>query len=273
VILFAIRIGLLAQKNGMLMKKIYSWNVNGIRAATKKGFIGWLTETDPDVLGVQETKAHPEQLDEELLNINGYKSFWFSAKRKGYSGVAIYSKTEPISIEPLGKEEFDCEGRTIIAHYPKFSFVNCYFPNTQKEGARLAYKLDFCAAILEKCNSLVADGKNIVLCGDYNIAHTAIDLKNPKANEKNPGYLPEERDWMSKFLVGGYTDTFRKFYPNEPGHYSWWSYRFRAREKDIGWRIDYHCVNNSFADSVLEAKIHKAVMGSDHCPVSVVIDV
>ncbi len=254
------------------MKTIYSWNVNGIRAAAKKGFIEWITETAPDILAVQETKAQPEQLDNVLLEINGYKSYWFSAERKGYSGVALYSREEPISVEPLGLDEFDNEGRTVIAHYPAFSLINCYFPNSQKEGARLSYKLDFCAAILEKCNSLVADGKNIVLCGDYNIAHTPIDLKNAKANEKNAGYLPEEREWMSSFLASGYTDTFRKFYPDEPGYYSWWSYRFKARERDIGWRIDYHCVNDSFSDSITEAKIHKTVMGSDHCPVSLTID-
>ena len=255
------------------MKRIYSWNVNGIRAAARKGFINWLTETAPNVLAIQESKAQPEQLDEELLNIKGYKSYWFSAERKGYSGVALYSKEEPLAVESLRNDEFDCEGRTVIAHYPEFSLINCYFPNTQKEGARLGYKLDFCAAVLDKCNSLVEKGKNIVICGDYNIAHTAIDLKNPKANEKNPGYLPEERDWMSSFLASGYTDTFRKFHPNEPGHYSWWTYRFKARERDIGWRIDYHCVNDAFANSVNKAEIHKTVMGSDHCPVSITLDV
>ena len=253
------------------MKKIYSWNVNGIRAAAKKGFASWITETGPDILAVQETKAQSVQLDEELLDINGYKSYWFSAEKKGYSGVALYSREEPIKVEPLGIDEFDSEGRTVIAQYPEFSLINCYFPNSQKEGARLDYKLDFCAAVLDKCNSLVADGKNIVLCGDYNIAHTAIDLKNPKTNEKNAGYLPEEREWMTKFLTAGYTDIFRKFHPDESGHYSWWSYRFKARERNIGWRIDYHCVNDSFFNNVLDAKIHKTVMGSDHCPVSLTL--
>ena len=255
------------------MKHIYSWNVNGIRACAKKGFREWLLKTSPDILAIQEIKAVPEQLDDDLLNINGYQSYWFSAKRKGYSGVALYCKKEPIELEPLGIDDFDSEGRTVIAHYPAFTLINCYFPNSQGEGKRLDYKLTFCDAILEKCNSLVDKGKNIVLCGDYNIAHTAIDLKNPKTNEKNAGYLPQEREWMSTFLSAGYTDTFRKFHPDEPGHYSWWSYRFQARERNIGWRIDYHCVNNRFADKITEVKIHKDVMGSDHCPVSVILDV
>lgn len=255
------------------MKKIYSWNVNGIRAAQKKGLIDWILKTDMDILAIQETKAQKEQLDDDLIKIDGYKSYFRSAERKGYSGVAIYSKEEPKEIDILQIDEFDCEGRTIIAHFNDFSLINCYFPNSQGEGARLNYKIDFCNAILEKCNELVKSGKNIVLCGDYNIAHRAIDLKNPKTNEKNAGYLPEERDWMTKFLDSGYTDTFRKLHPDEPGHYTWWSYRFKAREKDIGWRIDYHCVNNKFADKVIDSKIHKTVMGSDHCPLSIELDI
>jgi exodeoxyribonuclease-3 len=255
------------------MKRIFSWNVNGIRACAKKGLVQWIRETDPDILAVQETRALPEQLGSELLNIDTYKSYWFSAERKGYSGVALYSKEAPLQLEPLGVEAFDKEGRVMIAHYKTFTVVNCYFPNSQEGGARLGFKLDFCDAILKKCNTMVHEGKQVVLCGDYNIAHTAIDLKNPKANEKNAGYLPEERSWMSAFLSAGYVDTFRKFHPDEPGHYTWWSYRFNARAKDIGWRIDYHCVNADFAGAVVAAEIHKTVMGSDHCPVSVALKV
>jgi len=250
------------------MKSIISWNVNGIRAVEKKGFIDWVKETSPDVLAIQETKAQPEQLSGELLNIDGYKSFFMSAVKKGYSGTAIYSKEEPESVENLGVEEFDNEGRTIIAHYKKFSVINCYFPNSQKEGARLDYKIGFNNAILAKCDELVAAGKNIVLCGDYNVAHTPIDLKNPKTNEKNPGYLPEEREWMTKYLKAGYSDVFREQHKGEEGHYSWWSYRFKARDRNIGWRIDYLCVNNSFVAKCGEAKILSDVLGSDHCPVS-----
>lgn len=247
---------------------IYSWNVNGIRACAKKGFAQWLIDENPDIIAIQETKAQENQLDDEILNIGEFKSKWFSAERKGYSGVAVYYKKEPKEIENLGIEEFDVEGRTIILHYPDFSLINCYFPNSQEGGARLDYKIRFCDTILDKCNEMVKNGKNVVLCGDYNIAHTAIDLKNPKSNEKNAGYLPEEREWMTKFLSNGYVDTFRKFHPDEPGHYSWWSYRFKAREKDVGWRIDYFSVNNDFENSIESAKIHKTVMGSDHCPVS-----
>ena len=255
------------------MKEIFSWNVNGVRACVKKGMLDWVQSEKPYILALQETKAQQGQLAKEITGITGYKSYWASAERKGYSGVALYCIDEPDSVENLGIEEFDCEGRTIIAHYPNFSLINCYFPNSQDKGARIDYKIRFCDAVLEKCSEFVSQGKNIVLCGDYNIAHTAIDLKNPKANEKNAGYLPEEREWMSKFLSNGYVDTFRKFFPNEPGHYSWWSYRFKARERDAGWRIDYHCVNSNFSDSVIGAKIYKDVLGSDHCPVSVTLDI
>lgn len=251
--------------------KIYSWNVNGIRACAKKGFKEWLTKTDPYILAIQETKAQKDQLDDNILNIGKFKSKWFSAERKGYSGVAVYFKEEPESIEKLELEEFDIEGRTLIMNYPDFSLINCYFPNSQEGGARLDYKIRFCDSILEKCNTMVKQGKNVVLCGDYNIAHTAIDLKNPKANEKNAGYLPEEREWMSKFLSKGYVDTFRSFHPDEPGYYTWWSYRFKAREKDIGWRIDYFCVNESFAERIENAEICKDILGSDHCPVSITL--
>lgn len=253
------------------MKKIYSWNVNGIRACVKKGFVDWLKTEKPDVLAVQEIKANVDQLDETILEIEGYKSFWMSAEKKGYSGVALFCREEPNSIEKLGDDIYDSEGRTIIAHWTDFSVINCYFPNSQAKGARLDYKLGFCKRILEKCDQLVSEGKNVVLCGDYNIAHTEIDLKNPKTNTKNPGFLPEEREWMTKFLTTGYNDVFREMHPDEPGHYSWWSYRFKARDKDIGWRIDYLCVNSAFSSAVKEALIHKKVLGSDHCPVSITL--
>lgn len=251
---------------------IYSWNVNGIRAVEKKGFVDWLLREQPDIIGIQETKAHPEQLSEELLHIDGYHSYFISATKKGYSGVALYSKIEPHSIEPLGIEEFDSEGRTLIAYYDDFALINCYFPNSQSEGKRLDYKIRFNEAIHAKCNELVEDGINVLLCGDLNVAHKPIDLKNPKTNEKNPGYLPEERQWMTSFLDDGYIDTFRHFHPDEEGHYSWWSYRFQARERNIGWRIDYFCANFGFLDTILNAKIHPQTDGSDHCPVSVEIN-
>jgi len=255
------------------MKRILSWNVNGIRAAQKKGFIDWLKNECPDILAIQETKAQIDQLNEELINIDGYKSYFMSAKRKGYSGTALYLKDVPENIEKLGCEEFDDEGRTIIAHFKDFTLINCYFPNSQEAGKRLDYKLRFCNAILNRCNELVASGKNVLLCGDYNIAHTEIDLKNPKSNHKNPGFLPEEREWMTKYLDEGYADVFRRFHLDEKDHYTWWSYRFKARENNVGWRIDYHCVNDDFFDKVLKADIRNEVMGSDHCPVLIELDV
>lgn len=256
------------------MKTIVSWNVNGIRAAEKKGFLDWLDRESPDVLCLQETKAHKGQVSPELsepvLASGTWKSWWSSAKKAGYSGTAIYSKTEPLDVRASGFPEFDDEGRVVIAEYPEASVISAYFPNSQEAGARLGYKLEYCAAILEICDGLVAKGKNVILCGDYNIAHKPIDLANPKANEGNPGYLPEERAWMDAFTKAGYVDTFRAFCA-EPGQYSWWSYRFHAREKNIGWRIDYQCVNPALMPRVESSVILKDVLGSDHCPIKLTL--
>ena len=251
---------------------IYSWNVNGIRALEKKGFVDIVERELPDVLALQETKAHPDQLSESLLNIDDYFVSFMSAQKKGYSGVCIYSLEEPSEIENLGIEEFDSEGRVIIAHFEHYTVINCYFPNSQSEGKRIEYKTAFNHAIKDKCDEFTDMGLNVVLVGDYNVAHQPIDLTNPKTNGKNPGYLPEERSWMSAFLDDGYVDTFRYFHSGEPEHYSWWSYRFSARERNIGWRIDYCCVNESFMECVTDAKIHPAIVGSDHCPVSITVD-
>jgi len=255
----------------MAGRLLVSWNVNGIRAALKKGYLEFLAKADPDLVAVQETKAWPEQLGPELLEPAGYKTYWACAEKKGYSGTAIFTKEEPRSVEPLGVAEYDAEGRVQIADMGDYHLVNCYFPNSQEAGKRLDYKLGFCDAVKDRCEALRAEGKHVVLCGDYNIAHKAIDLKNPKQNEKNPGYLPEERAWMDTFTEAGWVDTFRMF-NQDPDQYSWWSYRFQARAKNIGWRIDYHCVNPEFADKVRKAEIWKDVMGSDHCPVTVEID-
>ncbi|MEI6857780.1 exodeoxyribonuclease III [Psychrilyobacter sp.] len=245
---------------------IYSWNVNGIRAIQKKGFVEWVLKESPDILCIQETKAQIEQLEARLTQIDGYKTYFFSAEKKGYSGVAVYTKVEPLNIRNMDIQEFDFEGRYIELEYKDFNLINCYFPNSQSEGRRLDYKLRFNIAIMERCNKLVDLGKNIILCGDLNVAHREIDLTNPKKNEKNPGYLPEERDWMTKFLDCGYIDTFRYIKPEET-KYSWWSYRSKGREKNIGWRIDYHIVNESFVNNIEDAVILNDVMGSDHCPV------
>lgn len=269
---------------------IISWNVNGIRAVEKKGFLQWLAACNADVVCIQETKANPSQLSEQLLapvygknsenNISDgglfddspkYYSFFSSAKKPGYSGTAIYSKKKPDSVEILGDDRFDDEGRVAIAKFGKIAVISAYFPNSQEAGARLEYKLAFNNAILKKCDQLVQEGFNVVLGGDYNVAHTPIDLANPATNEKNPGYLPEEREWFTNFLNAGYVDTFRMF-NKEPKQYTWWSYRFHAREKNIGWRIDYWCVHKNYENKVISSTILPDVTGSDHCPIKIQIE-
>jgi len=256
-----------------MTKKIISWNVNGIRAIEKKGFLEWLFKETPDILCLQETKAKKEQLSLNLLkpsisNIS-YKTYWSSAIKSGYSGVAIFSKEEPKDVRCIGIKELDDEGRILIADYDNFSVISAYFPNSQEEGRRLSYKLFFCDEILKLCNK-IKEKNPVILCGDYNIAHKPIDLSNPERNEGNPGFLPEEREWMSCFIERGYKDTFRHFC-NLPEMYTWWSYRFSAREKNIGWRLDYACVNDDFIGHVTSSTIMKDVMGSDHCPIKIEI--
>jgi exodeoxyribonuclease-3 len=252
--------------------RIISWNVNGIRAVEKRGFLDWVEKESPDVLCLNETKAEPGQLSPKLVNPQGYRSAWASAKKRGYSGVAIYSKIEPQDVRFMEKAEFDDEGRTLVADFKDFTLIAAYFPNSQDAGARLGYKLAFCDAMLRLCNALVKKGRHILLCGDYNIAHTPIDLARPKANEGNAGYLPEERAWMDTFTQAGYVDTFRHFHPGETGHYTWWSYWGTARERNVGWRIDYHCVDSAFLPRVKSSVIMPDVEGSDHCPVEIVLE-
>jgi exodeoxyribonuclease-3 len=254
--------------------RILSWNVNGIRAVEKRGFAAWLAEESPDILCLQETKARPEQLSGDLTvprNKAGepYHAYWASAKKAGYSGVAIYSRVKPAEVKPLGLKEFDDEGRVLLAEFPDFTLISAYFPNSQDGGARLPYKLDFCAAMLDLCNGMVKRKRHFVLCGDYNIAHTPIDLARPRENEGNAGYLPEERAWMDSFTQAGHIDSFRHFHPGETGHYSWWSYRAGARARNVGWRIDYHCVDKDFIPRIKSALIRPDVEGSDHCPVEI----
>jgi len=253
--------------------RIISWNVNGIRAVEKRGFTDWLKKENPEILCLNETKAHPEQLSAELLNpsVKGkkYFSYWASAKKKGYSGVAIYSKEEPQNVLFMNKPEFDDEGRTLVAEYRDFTLIAAYFPNSQDERRRLDYKLAFNDAMLKLCKSIVKKGRRFLLCGDYNVANTPIDLARPKANENNAGYLPEERAWMDKFLASGFVDTFRHFHPGETDHYTWWSYMGSARQNNVGWRIDYHCVDKAFLPKVKSSIIRPEVRGSDHCPVEI----
>jgi len=255
--------------------RIVSWNVNGLRAVEKKGFVNWLVNENPDVLCLNETKCEPGQISPELLNppVKGkpYFTFWASAKRKGYSGVAIYTKEKPENVLFMGRDEFDNEGRVLIAEYKDFSLIAAYFPNSQDERRRIDYKLAFNDAMLKLCNSIVKKGRHFLLCGDYNVAHTPIDIARPKSNENSPGYLPEERAWMDSFLAAGHIDTFRHFHPGEPGHYTWWSYMAQARERNVGWRLDYHCVNKDFMPRVKSSIIRAEVTGSDHCPVEIEI--
>lgn len=248
--------------------KIYSWNVNGIRAVQKKGFLDWFKKEAPDILCIQETKAQKSQLSDELINMDGYHSYFSSAEKKGYSGVAIYSKEKPKNIETsIGLEEFDREGRVLIAEYDDFTLFNIYFPNGQINEDRLDYKMRFYDHVLDILNGLVKKGKRLVICGDYNTAHTPIDIKNAKANENRSGFLPMERQWIDRFIEKGYVDTFRSCNPQEI-RYSWWSYRFKARERNAGWRIDYHFISENLKENVVDAKILDDVTGSDHCPVT-----
>jgi exodeoxyribonuclease III len=259
-----------------IMKKSYpndqrpyrfiSWNVNGIRAVEQKGFSNILTGFDADIIAIQETKAQPEQLSPELINIPGYTSYWHSAERKGYSGVAVYSRLEPLRVlTGMDEPEFDCEGRVLTLEFSGFFLMNIYFPNSGEGLKRLDFKLRFNEALLKFADRL-RQAKTVILCGDFNVAHKPIDLKNPAANVKNAGFTPEERAWMDGFVAAGFVDTFRVF-NQEPEQYTWWSYRFNARAKNIGWRIDYFCVDAGSMDKVRDAAILKEVMGSDHCPV------
>jgi exodeoxyribonuclease III len=253
------------------MNQLISWNVNGIRAAEKKGLFTFLQETSPDILCLQETKAKPEQLTKTFLEQEDYSVYFASAEKPGYSGTAVYTKREPLSVSTLGIEEFDREGRALLLEYPEYVLINTYFPNSQPERKRIEYKLNFCDAVLNKCEELVQSGKQVILCGDYNIAHKPIDLARPKDNENNPGYLPEERAWMDTFTGAGYLDTFREF-NQEPENYTWWTYRFKAREKNIGWRLDYFSINKAFREALTNAEILSDVYGSDHCPVNITLD-
>jgi len=252
---------------------ILSWNVNGIRAAQKKRFIDWLTKKSPDIMCLQETKAHPDQLSDELLNIKGYKSYFSSSTvKKGYSGVAIYTKEEPISVKHgFGIPKFDDEGRIIIAEYKKFVLINIYYPNGKAREERLKYKMDFYDAFLKYVEKLKSKGKKLVICGDVNTAHKEIDLARPKENEKVSGFLPIEREWMDKFFSHGYHDTFRMF-NSQPEQYSWWDQVTRARDRNVGWRIDYFFVSDNFKKNVKDAFILQEVMGSDHCPVGIELE-
>ncbi len=247
--------------------KLISWNVNGIRAAARKGFLDYLRDEDADVVCVQETKAREAQLEPELRQPPGYSVAWNSADKPGYSGVATFCKREPAAVAfGIGEPRFDAEGRIIATDHRDFILFNVYFPNGQRDHGRLQYKLQFYEAFLKHCMKLRQQDKSIIITGDFNTAHREIDLKNPKANEQTSGFLPEERIWIDRYLDHGFVDTFRALC-DEPGHYTWWTYRYNARARNIGWRIDYFMVSEDLAPRVQRSYMRPEIPGSDHCPI------
>ena len=252
--------------------KLISWNVNGIRAAVKKGFLQYLEQENPDILCVQETKAHKEQLTSEILNDHGYYTFWHSGDRKGYSGVATFCKHQPLYVqEGLGVEKYDKEGRVLITEHDNFLLYNIYFPNGQKNDERLKYKLDFYDDLLPIINDQVNSGNNVIVAGDWNTAHLPIDLARPNENKNTSGFMPIEREKIDLYISNAWIDTFRLFH-DEAERYSWWTYRFGARERNVGWRIDYFFVNEGMVEICKDADIHQNILGSDHCPVSLTLN-
>ncbi len=250
--------------------KLISWNVNGIRACVTKGFEDYFKEADADIFCIQESKMQAGQLE---LDLPGYHQYWNYAEKKGYSGTAIFTRQEPLNVTyGIGVEEHDHEGRVITLEYDKFYMITVYTPNSQNELKRLDYRMTWEDAFKDYLKGLAAK-KSVIVCGDMNVAHKEIDLKNPKTNHKNAGFTDEEREKMTALLESGFIDTFRYFYPDQTDIYSWWSYRFKAREKNAGWRIDYFLVSEDLKDKLSGAGIHTEVFGSDHCPVELDINI
>ena len=253
--------------------KLVSWNVNGIRAVSKKDeFWDWFDNTDADIISFQEVRATQKKIPKKLAEIEGFHKCFNEAEKKGYSGVGTYSKIDPISVtKGLGVDELDSEGRVLKIEYPNFILFNIYFPNSGQDGKRLDFKIDFCNELLKQLVILKNEGKNVVITGDYNIAHHPIDVYNPKNCEGKSGYLPEERDWLDQLEEAGFVDTFRMFDEGE-GNFTWWSYRFKARERNSGWRLDYFYVNEEMKNNVKSASILADIYGSDHCPVTLELE-
>lgn len=252
--------------------KMASWNVNGIRACQKKGFLDWVKKENFHIIGLQETKAHPEQLDDELINIKNYNSHFASAEKKGYSGVALYYKKSLGEVKVqvgLGIPKFDREGRTLIAEFDKIIVINGYFPNGQRDHNRVPYKLEYSKEVAKLALKLnKSRKKEVIIMGDFNTAHKEIDLKNAKTNKKTTGFLPNERKWMDDFISQGFTDIFRHKHPDQPDYYTWWTYRSDCRERNIGWRIDYFFITKNLVSATKSCAIQKDVLGSDHCPIT-----
>lgn len=254
--------------------RIVSWNVNGIRAVAGKGFADSVKAMNADIIGIQETKAQIEQLGPEITELEGYKSWFYSAERKGYSGTALYSRIEPEDVTfGLGTEEFDHEGRMICADFGKFVLFNIYFPNGGRGDDFVKFKLRFYDCFLDRVRELQSKGREVICCGDVNTAHKEIDLSNPKANSKISGFLPEERVYMDHFAEAGLTDTFRMLYPDKPECYTWWSYKTAARSRNVGWRIDYFFATKGLLTDISESNMMSDVMGSDHCPVYIDLNI
>ncbi|RLD46637.1 MAG: exodeoxyribonuclease III [Bacteroidetes bacterium] len=250
---------------------IISYNVNGIRAALKKGFADWLKIESPDIICIQETKAHKNQVDTNVFEYLGYNQYWFSAEKKGYSSVAIFSKIKPNEvIYGIDNPKFDIEGRFLRLNFDNFTIISSYFPSGTTGTIRQDYKMEYLAEVQKYVNNL--KDKNIIISGDYNICHKPIDINHPERHKNTSGFLPEEREWMTNFLESGFIDSFRHF-NQEPKKYSWWSYRQNSREKNLGWRIDYHMVSNSLKDKLISVDILKDIVHSDHCPVKLEIDI
>ena len=253
--------------------KMISWNVNGIRAVFKKGLADFIYKEEADIYCFQETKAKPEQIPPEFKEIGGYRTYFSSPIRKGYSGVGVYSRIKPRKVSyELGISRFDEEGRVVILDFEDYVLLNVYFPNGGASPARLDYKMDFYDHFLRFINDLKDEGKKVIFCGDINTAHKEIDLARPKANEKNTGFLPQERAWIDKVVESGYLDTFRLF-NNEGGQYSWWDYKTRARERNVGWRLDYFFASEELKNNLMNSYILNSVVGSDHCPVVLELEI
>jgi len=253
---------------------IVSWNLNGIRACSRHGLSQWIQDNNFDVFCFQEVRALEEQIPDDVRQLSDFHMHWFPAEKKGYSGVGILTRKKPIQVfRGLGKKEFDAEGRVIGVELDDLFIFSIYFPNSQSAGKRIDYKINFCKELHKFLNKLSKKyGKAIVVNGDFNIAHEEIDLARPDDNHKSAGFLPEERAWMGSFLEAGWIDTFRFLNPELKDRYSWWSARTRARDRNIGWRIDYHCIEKKWIDHIVHAEIHDDVLGSDHCPVSLELD-
>lgn len=253
--------------------RLISWNVNGVRAAAKKGFLEWVQQTQPDILCLQETKAHVEQLGVELTHPNGYQTYWNSGERKGYSGVATFTLTAPLQQSSFFDFQIlDAEGRILLTEYPDFFLFNVYFPNGGSGDERLQYKLNFYQAFLRVINDYRQKGKGVIVCGDVNTAHQPVDLARPKENEHVSGFMRIERDWLDQVFASGYVDTFRHFNPDQVAAYTWWDMKTGARARNVGWRIDYFIVSEDLMPRVKNAFIMPEVLGSDHCPVGIIFE-